>query len=711
MKAKHLLAALVLPAVFTACSQEELTTNVEKEVVGTPIGYLEFTASKGGPTTRLSAVTKDWEAEDKIGLGWISGGADLLASTNLFSNHPLYYKSDKRNFKSETMVYEGLYIASFPFQKTQKIAPLEFNLSKQKSEDSYYSLRWHVSDKFFTLDEESAGLGNATALKLVPLTNLMQLNIKLKENAKVPEDFKVTGVTLDDGRNGKLVNKLKFVSNNVAVLDKASSLAVAAWEGTTGNIDVQVGEDKVGSAIDAKDGLNVYVQMGAFDDADATTLVIHTNYGDVEIVSGEKSVSWSSKDLGQVEATKVATFADAIKTMQVKATATGKEYGQNVAVNVTLDEASIEVNNVVTNQAELEAYVSALKTLGKLKDNATIQFGLSGLKGGDQGIKSDNDVVITDISVVNAIEGAITFKKDLAGPTNVYIAGELALVKAPTVNSVNFQILNGQTLTVAKNFDLGANKFEVNAGATLVNKAKISASGSDGGITTAAKVEKTAKTPALPAGLYISEEGASVELTSSATFTNEGAVEWKGGALPADMGGVIYANVATAIDIVNAGKAFATVTGNSPSAATKEVIIANDLSTATQLTETTIAGVKKMTIKGNVTFGLGMEKAFTFSDLAEIDVESGSFNLTGGNAGKGEDDFYAFATASGCKVNLASGTELSVAAGTKLDLSASGAVYYTGATVTNYGYIVGNSASGSGTWTGNAINVNPKAAK
>lgn len=699
MKAKHLLAALVLPAVFTACSQEELTTNVEKEVVGTPIGYLEFTASKGHPATRLSEA--GWEAGDKIGLGWISAD-ELTATANLFSNHPLYYKSDKGNFKSETMVYEGLYIASFPFQKTQTIAPLEFDLSKQKSEDSYLAGRWYVSDKFFTLDDKSAGLGNATKLNLVPLTNLMKLNIKLGKDAKVPEDFKVTGVTLDDGSNGKLVNKLKFVSNNSAVLDKASSLAVAVWDVTAGNIDVQVGEDKVGSAIDVKDGLNVYVQMGAFDDADATTLVIHTNYGDANITIGSEVVSWSSKDLGQDEATKVATFADAIQAMQGKAT--GKEYGQNVAVNVTLDEASIEVNNVVTNQAELEAFVSALKTLGKLKDNATIQFGLSGLKTKDNVVESEGDVVITDISVVNAIKGKITFAKDPAGPTNIYIAGELA-PQGEVASSTDLKILNGQTLTVAKDFNLGENNLTVNAGATLVNKAKISVSGADKAITTAAKVAKTDKVPAIPAGLYISEEGASVDLTSPATFTNEGAVEWKGGALPTTMDGELYANVATAIDMVNAGKAFKLVTGNS----TNEVIIANDMSIATQLTETKIDGVKKMTIKGNVTFGLGMENAFTFSELETINVESGSFNLTGGNAGKGENDFYAFATAAGCEVNLASGTELSVAAGTKLDLSASGAVYYTGATVTNYGYIVGNSASGSGTWTGNAINVNPKA--
>lgn len=691
MKAKHLLAALVLPAVFSACSQDELVTNsVDKEVVGTPIGYLEFTASRSGATTRLADT--GWEEGDKIGMGWISGGTDLVADGKLFSNHPIYYRSGNGSFKSETIIYEGLYIASFPFQTTQKISPLEFDLAEQKSEDSHYSKRWYVSNKFIELDVNNAGLGKETPITLVPLTNLMKLNIKLPSSSKAPADLKITGVTLNDGGNNKLVNKLTLVSGNGAVAKENSALATACWQGAKGDIAVQVGEDEVGAAIDATKGLDVYVQMGAFASDDATALIIHTNYGDATITTGTGSVSWSSTGLEQKGAAKVDGFAEAVQAMNGKAT--GKEYGQNVAVNVTLEPASIKASTTVTNQADLDKIIATLESLGQLNATATIEFSKSDLEAKDGVVASDGDVILTDLSGLNKIGGAITFKKSSDAPTNVYISGELALQADPTVTSVDFTVLNGNTLTVSKDLDLGSNGIIVNAGATLVNKAKITTTSS---VTTTAAVAASA----IPAGLYISEVGA--DATGITTFTNGGAIEWKGGTLLSSMTGVLYANVTTANDMVNAANAFI-ATG-----ADNEIIIANDLTVATQLAKTTFANIKKMTIKGDVTFGLGLKESFEFSELAKIDVLSGSFNLTGGNQGTGADAFYAFtANTNKCEVSLASGTKLNLAAGTKLNLGSNGTVSYTAATVTNAGFIAGTSATGTGTWTGNAIGVDPK---
>lgn len=696
MKAKHLLAALALPAIFSACTQDELVTNdVNEEVVGTPIGYdLNFTVPFNDPTTRV-ALDGNWEDGDKIGMGWISDAASGLNATDdkMYSNHPIYYKTATNQFKSETMIYEGLYIASFPYQLTQKIAPLEFNLAKQVSEKSYHSGRVRVSEKFIKLDNKSAGLANGVSFNMTLLTNLMQLNIKLPEKASVPSDFKVTGVTLKDGAAGKLVNSLKLKNSDATVAATKSTLATACWTPATGDIYVQVGEEGVGSAIDATDGLNVYVQMGVFASDDATTVKVHTNYGDLDIVSGSTdNVAWSSKALGQAELAKVNTFALAIQGMQGKVTS-GNEYGKNVAVNVTLNMASLTVPTDVSNQTDLDKIVSMYEAMGKLgaknTQTATINF--------KETEENEGNVIITDFSGLNKFGGQITFTKDA---TTVYASGEIALKAAPDVTSVDLTVPEGQTLKVSKPLAWGSNNINVAAGATLVNQAAITATA----VTTTAGKDAGDATPAVPAGLYISEAGASV----TGAFTNNGAVEWKGGTLPSAMTGVLYANVKTDTDMVNAAAAFATVNG-----ADNEIIIANDLTVATQLSKTTLAGIKKMTIKGNVTFGLGLAESFDFTALTAIDIQSGSFNLTGGNAGTAEGDFYAFKTASaGCTVNLASGTELNIAAGTKLDLAtASGKVTYTSASITNNGFIDGSSASGTGTWSGNAIGVNPKKAK
>lgn len=688
MKAKHLLAALALPAIFSACTQDELVTNdVNKEVVGTPIGYdLNFIVPFSDPTTRVS-LGGNWEEDDKIGMGWISDGIKLAAADDkIYSNHPIYYKSASGQFKSETMIYEGLYIASFPYQKSvQSVGPLEFDLQNQVSEKSYHSDRVRVSEKFIDLRGDDAGLAHGVSFNMTLLTNLMQLNIKLPEGANVPSDFKVTGVTLTDTGN-KLVNKLKLANTNAAVAKDNSTLAIGCWNPAKGNINVQVGEKGVGSAIDATDGLNVYVQMGMFASDDATTVKVHTNYGDLDIKSGAAAdVTWSSKALGQKDLAEVSTFTLAIQGMQSKVTA-GSEYGKNVAVNVTLDMASLNVPTDVSNQADLDKIVSMYEAMGKLgaKNSQTATINFKNTK------ENKGNVIITDFSGLNKFGGVITFTKDA---TNVYVSGEIALQADPTVTSVNLTIPEGQTLTVSKALNWGSNTITVAAGATLINQAAITATT----VTTADGSEAVGNTPAVPAGLYISETGASV----TGTFTNSGATEWKGGTLPS-MTGALYANVKTALDMMGASAAFAAATG-----ADSEIIIANDLTVATQLSKTPLPNIKSMTVKGNVTFGLGLAESFDFSDLTAIKVESGSFNLTGGDQGK--TGFYAFKTStSGCNLDLAAGTELNVAAGAKLDLASAGTVTYSNATITNNGYIVAQSASGSGTWSGTAVNVDPK---
>ena len=700
MKTKTLLAALALPAIFAACSQDEFMATQESEFNGTPIGYLEFTATRGGADTRLNL--SGWEKDDKIALGWISSGTDLEAGANLYSNHPLYFKGNN-GFKSETMVFEGLYIASFPYQETQKVSPLAFDLEKQTSTDleAAYGKRVYVSDKFVELTEETAGLGNASTLNMVPLTNLMKLNIKLAAGATVPDDFKVLGVKLKDS-DSKLVNKLTLASSNTNNVAKdKSTLVTDCWTPAQGDIAVQVGAENEGLAIDATKGLDVYVQLGAFASDDATTLTIETNYGDASIAAGTESVTWSSTGLEQTTVAKVATFADAVKAMNSKAAS--KPYGQNVSVNVTLDGASIQVPTVVTCQNDLNKIVNLMDKLGMFAaDNtstATIEFSKSTLKKADKVVAEDGDVVITDISGLNKLGGQVTFQKATGSESiNVYIAGELGLAVAPVITSVDFTVLNGETLTVTKDLNLGATaNLTINAGGKLVNKATITVgSGKKIAISGVDAVTKA------PAAIY--ESNAKAAIAGDGTFDNKGVAHWIAGSLD-KVDGVIYADVTTGVELNNANIAFE----DAESTATREVRIATDMTVAGQLQSTTFGNITKMTISGKVTFGVNQAEAFKFTNLAEINVETGSFNLTGGDTAEGEDAFYALAAKDACTLTLSIGTELNIPAGAKLDLGENGVVNYNSAKGNNAGLIKAGSATGTGTWEGNAINENPKA--
>lgn len=694
MKTKHLLAAMVLPAIFSACSQDELTANMENEAVGTPIGCLEFTASFSDATTRL-APGIGWQTDDKIGMGWISDGSNLPAdqsNSNLYSNHPLFYTSGK--YKSHTMIYEGLYIASFPFQNTTKVSPLVFDLGKQTAKDHAYAYanRFSVSDKFIDLRDDAAGLGNSTNLNMVGLTNMLKLNIKLAPGATLPADFKVLGVTLVDAGD-KLVNKLTLgVDDGTNVAKDKSTLAADCWTEEQGDIEVTVGEDKVGYAIDATTGLTVEIQMGAFASDDATTLKIHTNYGDAGIVSGASgNVTWKSEPLDQKTLAEVNDFASAIKGAQAKATA--KPLGQSIEVNVTLDAASIKANSTISNQEELAAYVETLKVLGQLDKAATITFTKSDLAADEQGVEVEGDVVITDISVLNAITGAITFEKAAAAaePEHVYVAGNLNLT-TDMAEAIDMEVMQGQTLTIAGKANFKAKNITVNAGATLVNQTDLKTTGT---------VTISSEDDDIPAAHYISETGANASNVSN--FTNDGEVQWKAGTLKADMTGILKAYVSNTDEMMGVSGAFDAVTGE----ATKEVIITN-MVLGRQMGKITIPGIKMITVKGNFSIELAMDKAFDFTALAMINVESGSFSLTGGNSGEGEDAFYALGVASKCDLKLAPSTKLNIAAGVKLDLG-SGTVSYKNTTVNNQGYITTTgTTSGSGSWEGNLINENPK---
>lgn len=709
MKTKTLLAALALPALFAACSQDEFVTTQESEFQGTPIGYLEFTATRDVADTRLNL--NGWQENDKIALGWISAD-NLQATANLFSNHPLFFKGNS-SFKSETMVFEGLYIASFPYQETKKISPLAFDLKKQTSTtlEEAYGKRVYVSDKFVNLKGEAAGMGNATALKMVPLTNLMKLNIKLAKDAKVPEDFKVLGVKL---AGATLVDSLYLKSDETENIGTHGDNAVADsyWGSgyrsgvTEGEIAVQVGAANVGTAIDVTNGLDVYVQLGAISTSDASVLTIITNYGDANIATGAESVTWNSKGLGQTEIAKVADFASALKAVANKAAT--NVYGNNISVNVTLDEKSITVPTVVTCQEDLNKIVTLMDKLGKFadknKNTATITFSKSTLKAADKVVEADGDVIITDISGLNKLGGKVTFAKaaDTAEPTNVYIAGELGLAVAPA--AIDFKVLNGSTLTVTKNLNLNNEGITVKAGGKLVNKATITTTGT---IEISAGIAASGDVAAIPAAIYESDGSAAINVTGGGTFTNDGVAHWIAGSL-ANVGGKIYANVTTGEELNNADAAFGTST---ETGAVKEVKIAANMTVAGQLQSTTFANITKMTINGNVAFGVNQANAFNFRGLTAINVETGSFSLTGGDTAEGEDKFYAFVAAAGCTLTLAKDTKLDIPAGAKLDLSATGSVVYNSAKVNNAGYIVAQSSTGTGTWEGNAVNENPKEEK
>ena len=112
MKTKHLIwAALALPAIFAACSNEEFMTETNNPAVNSEvIEGIKFTVTKGdGVDTRLNE--NGWEDGDIVGLAYRGESTD----EKVYANHALKYDKAGNFFASSSLIYVGEHFAYFPF--------------------------------------------------------------------------------------------------------------------------------------------------------------------------------------------------------------------------------------------------------------------------------------------------------------------------------------------------------------------------------------------------------------------------------------------------------------------------------------------------------------------------------------------------------------------------------------------------------------------
>ena len=123
MKTKYLLTALALPALFAACSQEDIVTDANlpqsSELLGEVAGDVAFTF---GPESRLvwgATGEQTWEANDEFSLFW-TGDASVTPTTtetkekNLDGAANALYKKDGSTFTSENILYKGKHLMVYP---------------------------------------------------------------------------------------------------------------------------------------------------------------------------------------------------------------------------------------------------------------------------------------------------------------------------------------------------------------------------------------------------------------------------------------------------------------------------------------------------------------------------------------------------------------------------------------------------------------------
>lgn len=164
MKHLKLIAALAMPAMFAACTSEDLysESNNEPQQMEEVVGYklLSNGASfqVAGAESRVSASTGRFHTTDLIGLGWIlktnaitEQKADQYPDVNrLYANHMFAYEEQGENsgFKTKGNIYEGWYFSYYPWAYESKMGPKSFVVNpvqKSKSYDDRVSQRLHIS--------------------------------------------------------------------------------------------------------------------------------------------------------------------------------------------------------------------------------------------------------------------------------------------------------------------------------------------------------------------------------------------------------------------------------------------------------------------------------------------------------------------------------------------------------------------------------------
>lgn len=447
MKTKLFLAALTIPAIFAACSQDEFVNNdTAKEVVGTPLGEnLVFSVNKGTDVdTRLSQ--SGWQADDIVGMAWMTDDVNNESSPSIelgdkaYANHPLYYTSGAA-FQSKTMMYVGSYIAYYPYNEDLKsIAELTFDVAAEqtyKDADDFFGKLVFASDSV-GLVAGTAGNGTTPTITLKQLSNRLALDLQFKnKNAQMTDPITVKSVTIKgnssegskpfatsvkavgdkwipsntkDDSDTKALKDLTVSAEYLTVVSDATSNSLKATPETA----VALAEaTKDGSLSNSQIFFNILPCVST-DNVSGATIVVETNYGSVEIVAEDIL----EKDNGKATYTTEKGLDDLLKAYTL-----GVGKSKMLRVLVDMDNAELGSPISCKNVEEIE---SAISLWSKVQSSSPLTINI--IKTAD----ADQKIVLTDLDLSTlpaSITGELTLNAEavpveFAGTTNL---GDLTL--------------------------------------------------------------------------------------------------------------------------------------------------------------------------------------------------------------------------------------------------------------------------------------------
>ena len=425
---KLTLLALAVPALFAACSQDEIVENAQTqqstELLGKVAGDVNFVLSNPS-STRLSwnqQNVKEWDKDgDAFSLFWV--GATEKNAKDANGNYEgvtnaLYESKDDGVFESKNIVYEGNHVIVYPVDKkhtTQKAIAVKAGGAIQDNTVAVGDRSVFVSDLLEIVaapekeeDREEgviyAGYDEPVEASVRPLSSYLALNLEFVMDKEKMGDEEVTieGVQLvvegPEDLPGNDADGLFAHEANLKLSGTYMSMGSVISAGNT--IDLTVPADAKVSAANNKYTANFTLLPPVATEIaniEASKIIVKTNFGDVTIddainvvnpnaaADGNKYQSASSyttskevEDAVKAETEVPLDFASLFTTISSRAadTETSKgSYGRTVVREVTVNMAEANINGrEIKNSDDL---VKAYNVYTKLAKNEPVSFNLA----------------------------------------------------------------------------------------------------------------------------------------------------------------------------------------------------------------------------------------------------------------------------------------------------------------------------------------------
>ena len=232
MNYKFLFAAMTLPMVFTACSQDELLEGVNNGMKAPEVQGYHVTLN---PVLNADADSRalwdetnaklTWEKTDLISVYWLGQDEPNGALSGSFNS--IFKTTDGSEFTSESMVFEGGNVAVFPGDtKFTKPGSLTVKVGEVQDEKTilstpYISNYLNIGLQKNGQTEQFAGYNNGLYSPMKLAANVLYLNLDLSntENLIKDFDFKIQSVSLV-AENNIFANEAQIKTSVNEVCDK-----------------------------------------------------------------------------------------------------------------------------------------------------------------------------------------------------------------------------------------------------------------------------------------------------------------------------------------------------------------------------------------------------------------------------------------------------------------------------------------------------------